>query len=98
VLGSYLTGVTGAPTLLNSGPVGNIPTVSVIANFETTNTDAISSYQQQIQQLTDNANLQANTLRAQFVASESLIAGLQSEQQELAAALGFTVSSSSSGS
>jgi flagellar hook-associated protein 2 len=98
VLGSYLTSVTGAPTLLNSGPVGNIPTVSVIANFETTNTDAISSYQQQIQQLTDNANLQANTLRAQFVASESLIAGLQSEQQELAAALGFTVSSSSSGS
>lgn len=97
-LGSYLTGVTGAPTILDSGVVGTVPAVSLINNYETTNTDAITNLQQQIQQLTDNANAQANNLRAQFTASETAIAELQSEQQELAAALGFTVSSSSSSS
>jgi flagellar hook-associated protein 2 len=97
-LGSYLTGVTGAPTILNSGVVGNVPSVSLLNNYETTNTDSITNLQQQVQQLTDNANAQANNLRAQFTASETAIAGLQSEQQELAAALGFTVSSSSSSS
>jgi flagellar hook-associated protein 2 len=96
-LGSYLTTVTGTPTVLNSGPVGVVPTTSLIQNFENTNNDSISSYQQQIQQLTDNANQQANNLRSQFVASETLIAQLQAEQQQLAAALGFTISSSSSG-
>lgn len=97
VLGNYLTSVTGAPTLLDSGPVGLVPTVSIIQNFENANTDQISNYQQQIQQITDSANQQANNLRSQFVASEGLIAQLQAEQQQLAAALGFTVSSSSSG-
>jgi flagellar hook-associated protein 2 len=95
-LGSYLTGVTGAPTILNSGVVGNVPAVSLLNNYETTNTDSITNLQQQVQQLTDNANAQANNLRAQFTASETAIAGLQSEQQELAAALGFTVAPTSS--
>jgi flagellar hook-associated protein 2 len=94
-LGTYLTSVTGAPTLLDAGPVGTIPTISLLQNYENTNTDSISSLQQQIQQLTDNANSQANNLRAQFVASESLIAQLQAEQQELGAALGFSVAPSS---
>ncbi len=97
-LGTYLTGVTGAPTILDSGPVGNIPATSIIQNYENTNTDTIQSLQQQITQITDNANEQANSLRSQFVASETLIAQLQAEQQTLAAALGFTVSSSSSSS
>jgi len=97
-LGTYLTGVTGAPTLLNSGPAGNIPTVSLLQNFENNNTNTIQDLQQQIKQITSNANQQANNLRSQFVASETLISGLQSEQQQLAAALGFTVSSSSSSS
>jgi len=97
-LGTYLTSVTGAPTLLNSGPVGNIPTVSLLQNFENNNTNTIQNLQQQIKQITSNANQQANNLRSQFVASETLISGLQSEQQQLAAALGFTVSSSSSSS
>ena len=96
VLGTYLTSVTGAPTLLDSGPVGLVPTVSVLQNFENNNTDSIQSLQQHVQEITDSANLQANNLRSQFVASESLIAQLQAEQQQLAAALGFTVSSSSS--
>jgi flagellar hook-associated protein 2 len=97
-LGAYLTGVTGAPTILDQGVVGTVPAVSLINNYETTNSDAITNLQQQIQQLTDNANAQANNLRSQFSASESAIAELQAEQQQLAAALGFTVSSSSSSS
>lgn len=98
VLGNYLTSVTGAPTLLDSGPVGQVPTISIIQNFENANTDQISNYQQQVQQITDSANQQANNLRSQFVASEALIAQLQAEQQQLAAALGFSISSSSSSS
>ncbi|HTX59634.1 MAG TPA: flagellar filament capping protein FliD, partial [Verrucomicrobiae bacterium] len=97
-LGSYLTAATGAPTILDSGVVGTVPAVSLIQNYETTNTDVISSLQQQITQLTDNANSQANNLRSQFAASETMIAQLQEQQQELAAALGFTISSSSSSS
>ena len=96
-LGNYLTTVTGAPTLLDSGPVGTIPSISVIQNYENANTDQIQAYQAQIKQITDAANQQASNLRTQFVASESLIAQLQAEQQQLASALGFTVSSSSSG-
>ena len=93
VLGSYLTNVTGSPTLLDSGPAGIVPTVSVIQNYENSNTDALQSLQQRVAEITDSANLQANNLRSQFVASETLIAQLQSEQQQLAAALGFTISS-----
>lgn len=97
-LGSYLTTVTGGPTLLDSGTVGTIPAVSLIQNYENGNNDTISSLQQQVTQITDSVNQQANILRSQFVSSESAIAGLQSEQQELAATFGFSTSSSSSGS
>ncbi|HLX25707.1 MAG TPA: flagellar filament capping protein FliD, partial [Candidatus Cybelea sp.] len=96
VLGTYLTSVTATPTLLSSGPVGTLPSVSIIQNFENNNSDAISQYQSRVAQITDSANQQASNLRSQFVASEALIAQLQAQQQELAAALGFTVSSSSS--
>lgn len=95
VLGTYLTSVTAAPTILDSGPVGIVPQVSIIENFENNNSNAASSLQQRVAQLTDSANQQADTLRSQFVASEALIAQLQAEQQQLAAALGFSVSSSS---
>ena len=47
---------------------------------------------------TDSANAQANNLRSQFSASETAIAQLQAEQQQLAAALGFSVGSSGSSS
>ena len=96
-LGSYLTSVTGSPTLLNAGPVGNVPRVSLLTNFENGNTDTITNLQQQVQQITDEANAQANSLRSGFVASESAIAGLQAEQQELASVFGFSTTSSSSG-
>ena len=52
-------------------------------------------FQQRVAEITDAANLQANNYRSQFIASETLIAKLQNEQQQLAAALGFTVSPSS---
>ena len=97
-LGSYLATVTGSPTLLNSGPVGNVPTVSLIQNFENGNNDTITSLEQQVSQISDTANQQATALRAGFVASETAIAGLQAEQQELASVFGFSTSSSSSSS
>lgn len=97
-LGSYLTTVTGSPTLLDAGPIGTIPRVSLIQNYENGNNDTISTLQQQVQQITDEANQQANALRAGFVSSETQIAGLQAEQQQLAAVFGFSATSSSSSS
>lgn len=82
-LGSYLTSVTGAPTLLASGPVGTIPTTSTLQGFENSNTDQITSIQTQIKQIIDNANAQADALRNQFVSVEGTIAELQAEQQQL---------------
>jgi len=97
-LGSYLTTVTGGPTLLASGTVGTIPSVSLIQNDENGNNDTITSLEQQISQITDEANQQANILRSGFVSSETAIAGLQVEQQELASVFGFSATSSSSSS
>lgn len=96
-LGAYLATVTGAPTLLDSGPVGSVPTISLLQNFENGNNDTISNLQQQVSQITDAANAQANSLRSGFVASESAIAALQAEQQQLAAVFGFSAGSSGSG-
>jgi flagellar hook-associated protein 2 len=97
-LGSFLTTVTGNPTELNAGLVGTVPTTSLIQNFENQNTDTITNLQQQVTQITDSANQFANTLRAQFTASEAAIAGLQAEQQELGAQFGFSTTNSSSSS
>ncbi len=97
-LGTYLTSVTGSPTLLNAGPVGIVPAVSLLENDESGNTDTISNLQQQVAQITDEANQQANALRSGFVASETAIAGLQAEQQELASVFGFSTTSTTSGS
>jgi flagellar hook-associated protein 2 len=94
-LGSYLASVTGSPTLLNSGPVGNVPSVALIQNFENGNNDTVENLQQQVSQITDEANQQATALRDGFVASETAIAGLQAEQQELASVFGFSTTSSS---
>ena len=83
-LGSYLTGVTGLPTTLGTGLVGSIPPTPVIQGFENANTSEIQSIQQQIQQITDNANQQAASLRQQFTGTETQIAGYQALQQQLA--------------
>ena len=82
-LGTYLTGITGYPTLLNSGPVGNIPGTSVIQSFEQTNTNIIASLQDQIKRVTDNANAQADMLRVEFTSTEGQLAELQALQGQL---------------
>ncbi len=95
-VGAYLTSVTGTPTLLASGIAGNVSSVainstansnetftSLLQTDQDTNTDEISSLNQYIAQLTDQANLQANNLRAQFSDSETLISKYDSEQSDL---------------
>ena len=82
-LGTYLSSVTGSPTLLNSGPAGNVPTISVMSGFEEQNTDNITNIQQQIAQITDNANMQADSLRSQFVNTETQLAEFQALQSQL---------------
>ncbi|HEY9179932.1 MAG TPA: flagellar filament capping protein FliD [Candidatus Baltobacteraceae bacterium] len=82
-MGTYLTGVTGLPTQTQSGLLGSIPTVSLIQGFENANSDQITSIQEQISQITNNANMQADQLRAEFVQTETSLAGYQALQQQL---------------
>jgi len=89
-LGSYLTSVTGLPTQLTGAVAGNVPPQSLFSTLSTQTSDQITSLQQQITLVTDQANLQANLLRQEFVNSESQIAQLQSLQSSL----GSLVSSS----
>ncbi len=92
-LGTYLGNVTGLPTSLNSGLVGVLAAgqTSTLQGFENSITDQIGSLQKQVSLINDEATLQATQLRAEFIASESTIAGLQAEQAQLGA---FGVSSS----
>ena len=98
-LGSYLTFVTGTPTQLGpSGSfLGTAPDTALLTGLESSNSTQIDSINKQIAMVNDNAIAQANSLRAQFTASETLIAQLQQEQASLAGFLG-TSSSSSGGS
>lgn len=82
-LGAYLTSTTGLPTQMKSGIAGTVPTQSLFTSLTSATLDQISSLQQQIQLVTDQANLQANALRAEFAASETRIAQLQSVQSSL---------------
>lgn len=82
-MGTYLTGVTGLPTQTQSGFLGSIPTISLMQGFENSNSSQITSIQQQIQIIKDNANQQADALRAEFVATETSLAGYQALQQQL---------------
>jgi flagellar hook-associated protein 2 len=89
-LGSYLTSATGLPTQLTSGVAGTIPAQSLFSLYTQETSDQIGSLQQQIQLVTDQANAQADRLRAQFTASEGTIAQLQSEQSSLSSLLSKT--------
>ena len=82
-IGAYLTTVSGLPTQLANGIAGKVPTTSLFATLTSQTTDQISSLQQQIKLVTDQANLQADQLRAEFVASETTIAQLQAVQGSL---------------
>jgi flagellar hook-associated protein 2 len=87
-LGAYLTTVTGLPTQLKSGAAGTLPPQSLISELTNTTHDQINSLQQQIALITDQANTQANQLRAEFTASESQIAQLQAVQGSLGSLTG----------
>ncbi|MEA2718211.1 MAG: flagellar hook-associated protein 2, partial [Candidatus Eremiobacteraeota bacterium] len=84
-MGAYLTSVSGLPTQLTGSLAGKIPAMSLFRTLTSTTSDQINSLQQQIKLVTDQANLQADRLRAEFVNSESLIASLQSMQSSLGA-------------
>jgi flagellar hook-associated protein 2 len=97
-VGTYLTYVTGTPTSLgpNNPFLAQVPDTSLLQSIETSNTNQIDSINQQIATINDEATAQANQLRAQFTASETLIAQLQQEQSSLSSILGSSSTSSSS--
>ncbi|HEY0393630.1 MAG TPA: flagellar filament capping protein FliD [Candidatus Elarobacter sp.] len=84
-LGAYLTSVTGLPTALTGSLAGAIPRQSLFTTLSTTNNDQITSLQRQIKLVTDQANLQADRMRQEFISSETQIAQLQSLQSSLTA-------------
>jgi flagellar hook-associated protein 2 len=93
-LGSYLTTVSGLPTQLTGALAGKIPAQPLFSVLSSSTNDQITSLQQQIQLVTDQANMQADRLRQEFVSAEGTIASLQSLQSSLGA---LTSSSKSSG-
>jgi flagellar hook-associated protein 2 len=82
-IGTYLTTVTGVSTITSNSLLGTAPAVSLIQGFENTIQSQVQNLQTQVTQIQDNANQQADALRAEFVASESAIAGYQALQQQL---------------
>ncbi len=80
--------MTGLPTQLTNSIAGTIPPQSLFATLSDEQSDQISSLKQQIATITDQANMQANILRKEFVDSETQIATLQGMQQSLAALRG----------
>jgi len=84
-LGVYLTSVSGLPTQLTNGVAGAVPAQSLFTTLTDETADQITSLQTQIKLVTDQANMQADQLRAEFVASETAIAQLQAIQGELGA-------------
>jgi flagellar hook-associated protein 2 len=79
-LGSYLTSTTGLPTQSTTGLIGSIPPISLIQTDENQVSTQITSLQDYITTIDNEANMQADLLRAQYTASETLIAGYQSLQ------------------
>jgi len=91
-LGSYITSVTGLPTQLTGSIAGTIPAQSLFSTISDEENDQITSLKQQIATITDQANMQANLLRKEFVDSETQIATLQSMQSSLSALTGTSSS------
>jgi flagellar hook-associated protein 2 len=84
-LGSYLSDVSGLSTQLTGALAGKGTTQSLFKTLNAETTNQITSLQQQIQLVTDQANLQADMLRKEFTASEAQVAQLQSMQSSLGA-------------
>lgn len=91
-IGSYLTSVSGLPTQLTGSIAGTVPPQSLFSTLSSENADQISSLQQQIALVTNQANQQANLLRQEFSSSETQIAELQSMQSQLGALIGSSSS------
>jgi flagellar hook-associated protein 2 len=91
-LGAYLTTVTGLPTQLTGGMAGSVPSQSLFSTLTQNDADQIQSLKQQIAIVTDQANLQADQLRQEFMNSEGQIAQLQAMQGSLSAITGSTSS------
>jgi flagellar hook-associated protein 2 len=91
-LGAYLTNVSGLPTQLTGAIAGKIPAQPLFTVLSSSTNDQITSLQQQIQLVTDQANMQADRLRQEFVNAESTIASLQSLQSSLGALTSSTKS------
>ncbi len=99
-IGSYLTSIAGLPTQLTNGLAGKVSASSLFSPdgkgiLQTETQDQISSLQQQIKLITDQANLQADRMRQEFVNSETQIAQLQSLQSSLGALTSTSTSTSS---
>jgi hypothetical protein len=62
---------------------GSIPPQSLFSTLTQDTSDQIQQLQQQISVVTDQANMQADQLRQQFIASETQIAQLQAMQGSL---------------
>jgi flagellar hook-associated protein 2 len=84
-IGAYLTTTTGLSTQLTGALAGKGGPNSLFASLSNQTNDQITSLQQQIKLVTDQANLQADALRREFVNSETQIAQLQSMQSSLSA-------------
>jgi flagellar hook-associated protein 2 len=84
-LGSYLSDVSGLSTQLTGALAGKGTTQSLFKTLSNETSNQITSLQQQIQLVTDQANLQADMLRKEFTDSEAQIAQLQSMQSSLGA-------------
>jgi flagellar capping protein FliD len=82
-MGTYLTGVTGLPTQTAGAMLGTIPSTSLLQGFENANNSQVDSIQQQISTIQNTANMQADQLRAEFVQTETTLAGYQSLQSQL---------------
>ncbi len=84
--GSYLANANGLTTFLANSAITpqNLSSVLLSVVLDSNN-QQIDSIDKQVASITKEANNQANQLRAQFTASESQIAQLQSLQSEIAA-------------
>jgi flagellar hook-associated protein 2 len=82
-IGTYLAGVTGVSTITTTKLLGSVANISLLQSFENAIQAQVQNLQSQVTQIQSNANQQADTLRAEFVASESALVGYQALQQQL---------------
>jgi flagellar capping protein FliD len=86
LLGSTLANIDGLATFLNNSVVtADSISNALLTSIQDSNNQQIDSLQQQIALINNEATSQADSLRAQFTASETQIAQLQALQGQIAA-------------